>query len=130
MTRAYVGGTRYYTTSECFLFFLSRFLSYCDDADLHVLRPLLKERVVELVGNPGDALALAMRILVCNFVGIRNDIDLGALLALQGADGGWGIGWIYRLPSVGIQMGNRGLTTALAIQAIAAVGLPALMAGR
>jgi len=130
-SRAYVGGTRYYTTSECFLFFFSRFLSHCDDADLYAtLRPLLKERAQELIGDPGDALALAMRILVCDFVGIRNEVDSSALLALQSEDGSWGVGWIYRLPSVGIQMGNRGLTTALAIKAIAAVGSPVVAAGR
>ena len=99
--------------------------------DLHAtIRPLLKEQVQELIGNPGDALALAMRILVCDFVGIRNNVDLGALLAFQGKDGSWGVGWIYRLPSVGIQMGNRGLTTALAIKAIAAVGVPVAAEGR
>ena len=131
VSRGYVGGTRYYTTSECFLFFLSRFLSCCDDADLHAkLKPLLKERVQELIGDPGDALALAMRILVCNFVGIRNEVDLSALLALQSEDGSWGVGWIYRLPSVGIQMGNRGLTAALAIKAIATAGVPVVVAGR
>jgi hypothetical protein len=69
------------------LFFLSQFLSYCDDVDLHAtLRPLLKERVQELIGDPGDALALAMRILACDFVGIRNEVDLDVLLALQSHD--------------------------------------------
>ena len=98
--------------------------------DLHAkLGPLLKDRVQELIGDPGDALALAMRILVCDFVGIKNEVDLGALLALQSEDGSWGVGWIYRLPSVGIQMGNRGLTTALAIKAIAVVGVPVVAAG-
>ena len=130
-SRAYIGGTRYYTTSECFLFFLSRFLSCCNDADLHAtLRPLLKERVQELIGDPGDALALAMRILTCDFVGIKNEVDLGALLSLQSEDGSWGVGWIYRLPSVGIQMGNRGLTTALAIKAISLIGVPVVAAAR
>jgi hypothetical protein len=69
------------------LFFLSQFLSYCDDVDLHAtLRPLLKERVQELIDDPGDALALAMRILACDFVGIRNEVDLDVLLALQSHD--------------------------------------------
>jgi hypothetical protein len=37
---------------------------------------------------------------------------------MQGEDGGWGTGWVYRYGSSGIQIGNRGVTTALAINAI------------
>ena len=117
--RAYLEGTRYYQTAECFLYVVSRLLTNCGDADLHaMLKSLLKERVKERIGAEGDSLALAMRILVCDLMGIRNDVDSRALLRLQCEDGGWEIGWIYKFPSSGIRIGNRGLATALAIKAI------------
>ncbi|KAG6897904.1 hypothetical protein C0992_009388 [Termitomyces sp. T32_za158] len=123
--RAYLDGTRYYETPECFLFFTSRLLANSGDQELHaMLKPLLKERVQERIGAKGDALALAMRIIVSDFVGIRNEIDLRALLPLQCEDGGWEIGWMYKYGSSGIRIGNRGLTTALAIKAVEAMTAP------
>jgi hypothetical protein len=138
--RAYLEGTCYYVTAECFLFFASRLLDSSNDEDLHsLLKPLLKERVQERIGAAGDALALAMRILTCSSVGIRDEVDLRALLPLQyvftrhsffdeeikiqnrSEDGGWEIGWICKYSSSGIKIGNRGLTTAYAINAIEAV---------
>ncbi|TFK44736.1 Haloacid dehalogenase-like hydrolase-domain-containing protein [Crucibulum laeve] len=122
LNRAYLDGTRYYQTAECFLFFVSRLLSSTGDADLHaLLKPLLRERIQERIGADGDALALAMRILVCDSIGIRDDVDFRALLPLQCEDGGWEISWIYKYGSSGIRIGNRGLTTSLAINAVEAM---------
>ncbi|KAJ7665709.1 Haloacid dehalogenase-like hydrolase-domain-containing protein [Mycena rosella] len=119
LNRAYLEGTRYYLTGECFLYFIMRLLQQSNDPHLDsMLKPLLKQRVEENIGKPGDALALAMRILVCNYVAIRSETDLGSLLSLQCEDGGWEVGWIYRYGSSGIKIGNRGLTTALAINAV------------
>ncbi|KAJ8518255.1 hypothetical protein ONZ45_g4647 [Pleurotus djamor] len=127
LNRAYLEGTRYYDTPECFLYFISRLLKASTDSALHLLlRPLLRERVQERMGADGDALALAMRILVCDFVGIRDEVDFRALLPLQLEDGGWEIGWIYKYGSSSIRIGNRGLTTALAINAIKAIELSAI----
>lgn len=123
--RAYLDGTRYYDTPECFLYFLSRLLASSDDQNLHeALMPLLKERVQERIGVEGDALTLAMRILVTDFVGIRNEVDLRALLPLQCVDGGWEIGWMCKYGSSGLRIGNRGLTTALAIKAVESMSTP------
>jgi len=103
-------------------FFASRLLDSSNDAELHyLLEPLLKERVQERIGAEGDALALAMRILACASVGVRDEVDLRTLLPLQCEDGGWEIGWVYKYGSSGIKIGNRGLTTALAVNAIEAV---------
>ncbi|KAG6911133.1 hypothetical protein DXG01_003873 [Tephrocybe rancida] len=125
--RAYLEGTRYYETPECFLFFTSRLLASSGDPELHAaLKPLLKERVQERIGAEGDALALAMRIIVTDFVGIRNEVDLRALLPLQQEDGGWEIGWMYKYGSSGIRIGNRGLTTALAVKAVEAMSTPSI----
>ena len=120
--RAYLEGTKYFNSPECLFFLITRLLACSENAELHgMLQPLLKDRVQERIGAEGDALSLAMRILVCNFVGIRNEADLRRLLPLQCIDGGWEIGWIYRYGLTDISVGNRGLTTALAIKAIEAV---------
>jgi hypothetical protein len=59
-----------------------------------------------------------MRIVACAYLGIRDEVDLRALLPLQCEDGGWDICWFYRYPYQGGKVGNRGLTTALAVKAI------------
>ncbi|KAK0185494.1 Haloacid dehalogenase-like hydrolase-domain-containing protein [Armillaria mellea] len=117
--RAYLQGSRYYETAECFLFFLYRFISSCDSLVIHNrFYPLLKARVMERIGTEGDGLALAMRLIVCNFTKVKNEIDLQTLRDLQQEDGGWDSGLIYRYGSSGLRIGNRGLTTVMAIHAI------------
>ena len=123
--RAYLEGTRYYETAECFLFFASQLLRASDDAHLHgQLAPLLRERILERAGAAGDALALSMRVLAGMAVGVRLERELAELLPLQYEDGGWGPGWIYKYGSSNIKIGNRGLTTAFALNAIAALRCP------
>ncbi|KAJ6593944.1 Haloacid dehalogenase-like hydrolase-domain-containing protein [Mycena capillaripes] len=98
--RAYLEGTRYYETAECFLYFLSRLLVSSNDAALHeALEPMLKERLQERIGAEGDTLQLAMRIVACASIGLRDDVDLRTLLTLQCEDGGFEIGWIYKYGS-------------------------------
>lgn len=119
LNRAYLEGTRYYEHPEFFLWGISRLLTINDDADLHeLLKPLLKSRIQELIGSDGDALQLAMRIVVCDFVGIRDDIDFRALLPLQCEDGSFETGWIYKYGSSGLRIGNKGMTTAMAVKAV------------
>lgn len=123
--RAYKDGTYYYEGPDIFLFYLGRLLSCTEDAELHHwLRPLLEERIQERIGQSGNALSLAMRLLTCNVFGIKDQVDLDVLLSLQCGDGGWGLDWMYRYGS-GIKVGNRGVTTALAINAIEAATLTA-----
>ena len=120
--RAYLDGTRYYETAECFLFFAARFLREVRDEALHArIAELLRERVLERAGCSGDALALAMRVLAGAAVGLRMERDLAALLPLQCEDGGWGLSWVYRHGSSDVKIGNRGLNTALALNAIEAL---------
>ena len=96
--RAYLEVTRYFHASEVLSFLITRLLACSDDTKLHgMLQPLLKDRVRERIGAEGDALAFAMRVLVCDFVGIRNEADLRRLLPLQYINGGWETGWIYHL---------------------------------
>jgi hypothetical protein len=63
-----------------------------------------------------------MRVLAGAIVGVRMERDLATLLPLQCEDGGWGPSWIYKYGSSDIKIGNRGLTTVLALNAIAALG--------
>ena len=115
-------GTRLYETAECFLFFAARLLRSTNDTRLNArLIPLLRARLLERVGCSGDALALSMRVLAGAAVGIRMERDLAALLPLQCEDGGWEPSWMYKLHTSGDKIGNRGLTTALALNAIAAL---------
>ena len=72
----------------------------------------------ERIGETGSALDLAMRVLACSSLGINCSVDFHTLLGLQCQDGSWEIGWLYRYGSTGIRIGNRGVTTALALKAI------------
>lgn len=118
--RAYVDGTRYCVTADSFLFFVSRLLQTSPDAQLHAyLGALLKECTQERIGASADALSLAMRLQICHASRLHNDIDMKTLLSLQCEDGGWEAGYMCRYGGgAGLKVGNRGLATALAIQAI------------
>ena len=117
--RAYIQGTRYYSSPDVCLFFFGRLYQSSDDFHLKTtLGPLLKERTRERVGLSGSALDLAMRILTCDMLDLNCGIDRHALLGLQCEDGGWEAGSLYRYGSSGINFGNRGVATAMAIKAI------------
>ncbi|KAH9167543.1 hypothetical protein EDB89DRAFT_1997211 [Lactarius sanguifluus] len=122
--RAYLDGTRYYETAETFLFSAAQLLRATPDPNLHArLSPLLRERIEEPTGvASGDALALAMCVLAGTVVvGLRLAHDVALLLPLQCEDSSWGASWMYKYGSSGVKIGNRGLTTALALNAIAAL---------
>lgn len=119
--RAYLDGTLYYESPDFFLFSLGRLLGCTQDTELHQwLKPLLKKRLQERIGRTGNGLSLAMRVLTCNAFALTDQVDLDTLLSLQCEDGGWGLDWMYRYPSSGVKLGNRGVTTAFAISAIEA----------
>ncbi|KAH9858423.1 HAD-like protein [Lenzites betulinus] len=117
--RAYVGGSRYYLSADCFLFFISRLLQrITNPTTLNRFRPLFIERMQERIGAPGDSLDLAFRIVAGSTVGVQSPRDLERLLAAQCDDGGWEMCWFYQYGSTNVKAGNRGLTTALAVKAI------------
>ena len=108
----------YYYRPDPFLYFFSRLLSVS-----HLVRErfvdLFCERVSERFGEPGDALALSVRIHDALSVGLINDSrDYERLLTMQEEDGLWPTGWIYKYGASGILVGNKGLTTAMAVTAI------------
>ncbi|PSN60217.1 HAD-like protein [Corynespora cassiicola Philippines] len=118
--RIYLEGTRYYPSPDCCLGFFTRLLQYSgSETYLHdTLGPLLKEGLKERVGKDGSVLDLAMRITACDRMGIECEQDRRALVESQRPDGGWDLGWMYRYGSTGIRIGNRGVSTALAMRAI------------
>ncbi|KAH9884964.1 Haloacid dehalogenase-like hydrolase-domain-containing protein [Cubamyces lactineus] len=117
--RAYApAGTLYYYGPDPFLYFFSRLLSVSPSIHEKLVE-LFRERVSERLGAPGDALALSMRILAALSVGlIRDSRDYERLLTMQEEDGSWPTGWIYKFGASGILVGNKGLTTAMAVTAI------------
>ncbi|KLO12957.1 HAD-like protein [Schizopora paradoxa] len=123
--RGYEDGTRYYTSGEPFLYFFARLLSRTGDASLrNRFEDTLAERLTERIGSPGDSLALAMRIIACSLLGLKNKVDMNRLLERQEMDGSWSDGWFYHYGMTGVQIGNSGLTTAFAVKAIELVASP------
>lgn len=117
--RAYLDGTYYYPTGDVFLYLFSRLLTTYPDSDIYRrTASLLRERLQERVGTSGDALELAMRVIACHDMGVKNEVDLRKLEISQEQDGGWEVGWLCQTGKTSLKIGNRGLTTALAIKAI------------
>ena len=118
-------GTRYYSSPDCCLGFFARLWQSLDDNAHHnqaTIGPLLKSRLQERVGQSGSALDLAMRVLACDALGIECSVDRNTLVSTQCQDGGWEIGWMYKYGSTRVEIGNRGVTTALAVKAINSSG--------
>ena len=120
-TRAYEYGTLYFPSGDAFLFFLARLLDVSPSARQR-LGKLFAERVQERCGAGGDALALAMRGVAAASAGVRAASDCERLRAMQEEDGSWPVGWVCRYGSGGVRIGNKGLTTALAVAAIRKYG--------
>ena len=59
-----------------------------------------------------------MRILISSSLDSDCGADRRALLDLQCEDGGWDAGSLYKYGSTGVELGNRGVTTAMAVNAI------------
>ncbi|KAI0883876.1 HAD-like domain-containing protein [Annulohypoxylon maeteangense] len=119
--RSYVNGTRYYSTPEVFLYLVTRLYVECNQEALRKDLGYIKEALLERINLPTNALALALRISACQSIGIdklcyKNDLQI--LKSLQEEDGGWPAGHIYRFGKIGACIGNRGLTTALAVKII------------
>lgn len=118
--RACSSGSLYYHTQEQFFFFLSRLIQSSAEVRQR-LGATFKQRVSERLGAEGDALMLAMRVISAAVVGVIARYDLDRLLDMQEEDGSWKNGWFYKYGSTGLLIGNDGVTTALAVEAINAV---------
>ncbi|KAL4998266.1 hypothetical protein BDV10DRAFT_201409 [Aspergillus recurvatus] len=125
--REYIYGTCYYATPEIFLYSLARLLESTSRSEMGIPGHddfvfLLRERVAEHVGLPGDALALAMRLLAARYVGIADAVDAERLREMQCEDGGWESAWVYQYGKTDVRIGSRGLATALAVKALSGHG--------
>ncbi|KAJ6534216.1 hypothetical protein B0H19DRAFT_913071, partial [Mycena capillaripes] len=120
LDRGYVHGTRYYPSPDVFLFFFARLLQENPDSDIHrVAAAALRAGLKERAHAKADALAFAMRVLAFDALGIQqHDSHLRHLLDLQLDDGAWPTGWLCRYGKTGIKLGNKYLTTALALKAV------------
>ncbi|KAJ6474825.1 HAD-like protein [Mycena sanguinolenta] len=114
---AYPDGTLYYYGPDPFFFFLSRLITVSPSVRKR-FGPLFASRISKLFGSPGDALALSMRVLAAAVVGLCDIGDHDRLLAMQELDGSWPMGWVYKYGAVDILIGSKGLTTALAVNAL------------
>lgn len=117
--RGYLNGTLHYYSAESFLFFVSRLVAANPlAAEVQALREPLVERLRERVGRRDDALAVAMRVLACQAFDVWAESDLEYLKELQEVDGGWEDGWVCRFGRSRKRIGNRGLVTAYAVEAL------------
>jgi hypothetical protein len=57
--------------------------------------------------------------------GIAGEEDRRALLDLQCEDESWEAGWMYQYGSLGVEIGNRAVTTAMAVAALSSQPTPA-----
>ncbi|KAF8146525.1 HAD-like protein [Mycena galopus ATCC 62051] len=115
--QAYADGTLYYYGPDPFFFFLSRLIAV-SPAVRERFEPLFTSQITKLFGSAGDALALSMRIIAAAVVGLCAEADHERLLSMQELDGSWPLGWVYKYGAVDILIGNKGLTTALVINAL------------
>ena len=59
-----------------------------------------------------------MRIQAATVVDLCDSRDYERLGRMQEVDGSWPIGWMYKYGTNGISIGNKGLTTVLAVSAM------------
>ncbi|KAJ8127653.1 hypothetical protein O1611_g5984 [Lasiodiplodia mahajangana] len=118
--KAFLNGSRHYSVPEAFLYFVARLYVDCSERLKKELEAIHNE-LLERIDIPTNALALALRISACQLVGIspqRYKRDLDLLMSLQDEDGGWPAGHFCCIGRTGARIGNRGLTTALAMKII------------
>lgn len=117
--RACLYGNRVYSTPETFLYFTARLYLECGTSTLKQRLEQITEALTERVNVPTNPLSLALRVSACQMIGISRSTysgDLNKLLASQEEDGGFPAGHFCCIGRTGARIGNRGLTTALAIK--------------
>ncbi|KAI1632960.1 HAD-like domain-containing protein [Biscogniauxia mediterranea] len=120
--RACVYGSRFYTTPECFLYFVSQLYLECGSSPFRKELEAIKDALLERINMPANPLALALRISACQLIGLDRSLyqqDMAKLMSLQCEDGGWPAGHFCCMGRSGSYIGNRGYTTALAMSIIA-----------
>ncbi|KAL3471105.1 HAD-like protein [Aspergillus californicus] len=118
-TRACLYGNRVYSTPETFLYFTARLYVECGEGRLKSRLHGIQDALYEQLNTTTNPLSLALRVASCQTIGINRAFyaqDLRRLAVLQEQDGGFPAGHFCRMGRTGAKIGNRGLTTALAVK--------------
>lgn len=116
---ACIHGNRHYSTPESFLYFVARLYAETRCESLREKLNAIKAQLQERLNVPTNPLALALRLFACQSVDMDSQLyrkDLETLRSLQNEDGGWPAGHFCCIGRTGARIGNRGLTTALAVR--------------
>ena len=116
---ACIHGNRHYSTPESFLYFVARLYTETRCVSLRKRLNAITAKLEERLNVPTNPLALALRLFACQSVDIDPQLyrkDLETLMSLQHEDGGWPAGHFCCIGRTGARIGNRGLTTALAVR--------------
>jgi hypothetical protein len=116
---SFAQGTRYYSSPDIFLLFLSRLVR---DFGLPRRRftAALEERLRERIGAPdSNVLELAARVTAAANVGLVAEQDIGELVRHQRADGSWPAAPCFRFGRQERYFGGDSLSTAWGVRALA-----------
>ena len=112
-------GNRHYSMPESFLYFVARLHAETRSESFRKRLDAVKGQLQERLDVPVNPLALAFRLFACQSVSIDAQLyrkDLETFVSLQEEDGGWPAGHFCLFGKTGARIGNRGLTTALAVR--------------
>jgi hypothetical protein len=120
----YLAGTRYYPSPDTLLYFLGRVVGAFSGSRLalRVRRPL-QQAIVARIGASGSPIDLAQRVLVCSWLGMRNDHEATRIAALQGPSGSWPADSLFQYGRTKVHFGSSDLSTTYALAALQAVGM-------
>ncbi|RMJ13316.1 hypothetical protein CDV36_006998 [Fusarium kuroshium] len=118
-SEAYLLGTRYFDSPDWFLFLLS---DVCgkrpNDEALSEMRSLLILQIQDRMGCDQNLFSAALRSLAAQALRIENKKDVETLLETQQIDGGWERQWLWKYGKEAVNIGSRGVVTAMAVRAI------------
>lgn len=117
-TSAFEFESRYYLQKDWVFWHLADLCAKCPVSELEELRALVTTRLQERMGCDKDVVGAAMRVMAAQSLNLLNQRDLKALLDTQKMDGGWELCWMWRYGTVNVNIGSRGVTTAMAVKAI------------
>lgn len=112
----YLKGSRYYHSPDAFLYFFGRLIRFPQLKEK--LRVQLAQHLQKRIGKTEYPLDLAMRIILSNSLGIRNELEKQKLMRLQRQDGSWPTDALYREGKKPVFYGNKSVPTAFAIKAL------------
>ncbi|KAF3901748.1 hypothetical protein AA313_de0202117 [Arthrobotrys entomopaga] len=126
LNRAHLIGSYYYHLPDYYLWSMSRIAREAANAGCTLpgkipLFDLVRERCRERLGVTDNALALGLRLMACQAVGVpfrEYEKDLKELVAMQCEDGGWPLCEIYKVPLAKTAIASRGMTTAFAVKVL------------